>query len=301
MICPRPITIPHQGQVPCGQCINCRVNLVRNWASRILLEARNHQASLFVTLTYSDEHLPRTSDGLPTLKPRDWTLFMKRLRKRVAPRLLRFFACGEYGSQTWRPHYHAVLFGLSEMECRTVGRFKVHPDVQAAWRLGFTSSGGLNEARAGYVAQYVTKKLTSSSGEWGSRQLQGRHPEFMRASRRPGIGATHVEAIAKALDQAQPGAYDIPTEYIFNGKRWPLSPFIAAKVREELGIPVLKRDRIPTRPYIDPNRFEFVELVTGEGTLGTMTRRVSKREQLAAERESKLHRKAKRKKWEAAL
>ena len=85
------------------------------WASRILLEASQHAESAFLTLTYSDGALEeknvttqwvrRTTEGLPTLTPRDLTLFMKRLREEIAPKKIRFYAVGEYGDQTERPHW----------------------------------------------------------------------------------------------------------------------------------------------------------------------------------------------------
>ena len=34
----------------------------------------------------------------------------KRLRDRVGYGRFRFYACGEYGETTNRPHYHAILF-----------------------------------------------------------------------------------------------------------------------------------------------------------------------------------------------
>jgi len=225
-------------------------------------------------------------------------LFLKRLRKSIAPQRIRFFACGEYGEKTSRPHYHAVLFGLSARDCYSKGRFLIHPAVAKAWSdpdgtpIGYTSAGELNPHRASYVSQYVTKKYTRPDDDWTARQLAGRPPEFMRSSRRPGIGALHVDAIAEALLIANPTAEDIPTSFVLDGKTWPLSNFLAAKVREALGIPLLARDR-PPKPEKPPD--EFVELVSGSGTLGVMTRRVSRTLLEAAQAESKLNRKRKRK------
>jgi len=81
VICRKPIII---GALPvgCGQCIPCRVNRRRVWAHRIVLEAKEHPQNAFVTLTYNEENLPRTRDGIPTLRPDDLTLWLKRFRKR---------------------------------------------------------------------------------------------------------------------------------------------------------------------------------------------------------------------------
>lgn len=37
---------------------------------------------------------------------------MKVVRRRFPDDRIRFFAAGEYGDKTFRPHYHAILFGL---------------------------------------------------------------------------------------------------------------------------------------------------------------------------------------------
>lgn len=108
-------------EVPCGNCVSCRLNYSRVWADRCLLEAQYHSSAYFVTLTYSDRFVfrsqyvcDRTGEVLEalSLRKRDFQLFMKRLRKKFSDQKIRFFACGEYGSETFRPHYHAILFGL---------------------------------------------------------------------------------------------------------------------------------------------------------------------------------------------
>lgn len=246
----------------------CRINHVRAWTARIVIEAMCHPQSLFVTLTYSDENLPRVEfqpwwplaqlagcDMWPsavgadmeysTLAPRDLELFMKRLRKAL-DYPIRFFAVGEYGPRTMRPHYHAILFGMGELEARKVGRFVVHPAVQEAWDLGYTSCGEFNETRAAYVAQYTTKKLTSITDERSYEQLRGRHPEFSRQSRRPGIGGMVPDHLAEALLKADPVAEDVPTTIrLHDGKEWPMPRYIAVAMREALGMEPLAEDRPP--------------------------------------------------------
>ncbi|WP_209313267.1 MULTISPECIES: hypothetical protein [Enterobacterales] len=54
-----------------------------------------HETNCWLTLTYADEHLPWTEYGFPTLDRRDVTLFLKRLRKAIAPLKIRYFGCGE--------------------------------------------------------------------------------------------------------------------------------------------------------------------------------------------------------------
>ena len=112
MICTSPISIKGDNGymfVPCGQCIACRINHAKEWATRIYGESRMHDENIFLTLTYDDEHLPKDN----SVHKDEVQRFMKRLRKAVYPDKVRYFLCGEYGGQFGRPHYHVILFGLS--------------------------------------------------------------------------------------------------------------------------------------------------------------------------------------------
>ena len=93
--------------LPCGRCIGCRLERSRMWALRCVHEAQLHSENSFITLTYNDDHIPR--DG--SLNKKHFQDFMKRLRKSIAPKKVRFYHCGEYGPKLLRPHYHAILFG----------------------------------------------------------------------------------------------------------------------------------------------------------------------------------------------
>ena len=44
-------------QVPCGQCLECRIQSARTWADRCVLEAKNYKDNYFVTLTYEKSNL----------------------------------------------------------------------------------------------------------------------------------------------------------------------------------------------------------------------------------------------------
>lgn len=263
MLCPKPSVGP-TGQFPCGQCVACRINRQRAWAARILLEAKAHHASLFLTLTYDWEHVPGDAGGCGlNLVPEDRILFLKRLRERLRPRTIRYFSAGEYGADPnilppdqwpdWlheahqpRPHWHLVIFGLSLDECVVVNGRLQHPTVQEAWGKGFTEAGELTAHRAAYVAGYVTKKLASRDCA-EARRLYGRRPEHATQSKNPGIGALYVDELAEALLHAAPDDEDIPEEWHdqATGRTWPLTPFVAGKVREALGLERLARNRPP--------------------------------------------------------
>lgn len=158
---------------PCGRCMACRINKKRLWTHRILLESYCHSSSLFVTLTYNDEHLPPDL----SVHPEDVQKYIKRLRKSLSPKKFRYFLVGEYGDKSWRPHYHLALFGLGIEDMKA---------VEDAWqKRGFVHIGDITEKSAGYIAGYATKKMTSDKDQ----RLEGRHPEFIRMSLKPGLGA----------------------------------------------------------------------------------------------------------------
>lgn len=160
-----------------------------------------HGDATFATLTYSEEKVP--ADG--SLDPAEVQRFLKRLRERIRPRRIRFFLAGEYGEITWRPHYHAALFGVPNcLRGRTDHRLErccaVCELVKGAWGNGGVDCRELSQETAQYLVGYVVKKMTRSS----DLRLQGRHPEFARMSLRPGIGAQAMTQLSSSL-QATPG------------------------------------------------------------------------------------------------
>lgn len=244
MLCEKPYMI---GTVPCAcmRCFPCRVNRRRIWAHRMDLEARKHGDSSFVTLTYDDENLPPGG----TLVPRDTQLWLKRLRKVLAPQKIRYFLAGEYGPQTHRPHYHMALFGIDPFTAGGVdGKGGL---VNQTWAKGFTYVGSLTPDSTMYIAGYVTKKMTQGKDS----RLGGKQPEFCRMSLRPrGIGAEAMRDIARALDNPiglesidQNG--DVPSSLVSGKSPLPLGRYLKRVLREELG---LKKDtpEIITKAYV---------------------------------------------------
>lgn len=190
---------------PCGQCLGCRLELARTWAVRCVHEASLHKENSFITLTYNNKNLPE--DGC--VSKVELQKFMKRLRRYVEPKKIRFFGCGEYGSLNSRPHYHLCLFGhdfndkeLVATGARTRWRGVVKSkgndhDLYISkvlqdriWKKGFCSVGKLTMESAGYTARYVTKKIT---GKNAKDHYQGKCPEFAMMSRSPGIGSDWIE------------------------------------------------------------------------------------------------------------
>lgn len=203
--------------IPCGQCIGCRLERSRQWACRLMAEAECHEKTSFLTLTYKEMPLNCSLNNV------DFTLFMKRLRRFYEPAKLRFFQCGEYGERHHRPHHHCILYGQDFGDDRLVHETsqsglpqftsKILDDL---WGLGQCTIGDVTFESAAYVARYALKKV---SGVRKESHYAGRKPEFVTMSRRPGIGASWYEAFRGDVypgDIFVPGAYrpaTLPPKY----------------------------------------------------------------------------------------
>lgn len=199
MTCVSPFVLG-RGAFPCGQCPPCRSRARRVWFHRLILEARDHEYSSFVTLTYDESSI--SSDG--SLRPEDARNWLKRLRRRIAPRKIRFYLVGEYGDRTWRPHYHCALFGwpgcLAPLSRNAKGgevicECPACSVVRETWGFGHVRSASLTEARMQYLCGYLLKKMT----RFDDPRLEGRHPEFSRKSLRPGLGANAMHDVASEM------------------------------------------------------------------------------------------------------
>lgn len=195
-------------ELPCGKCEGCLMDRANAWALRCGHEAQHYLASSFITLTYDDEHLPRTSDGLPTLFYRDVQLFLKKLRH-FSP--VRFFCAGEYGTENSRPHYHLLLFGvwLSDFRPFNNGTFR-SDTLLKLWEHGDREGGGpvigtVTPQSVAYTSQYCMKKVygRAARGHYG-----GRVAEFIQMSRNPGIGSDWFKRYGKDLFPADRAVRD---------------------------------------------------------------------------------------------
>ncbi|AXL14468.1 replication initiator protein [Microviridae sp.] len=148
-------------ELPCGQCIGCRLERSRQWAMRCVHEASMHDNNCFITLTYNPENLP--PDG--GLIKKDFQKFMKRLRKFYTGKKIRFYHCGEYGDQNNRPHYHAILFNHNFddwnylFDSPSGEPIYTSPILEKIWGHGFVTVGTVTFESAGYVARYCMKKI----------------------------------------------------------------------------------------------------------------------------------------------
>lgn len=231
-MCLFPIRLPirtkygvYKTDVPCGHCLICLQNQQNQWTTRLYFEIKNSSSTHFITLTYNDSNIPTavTSDGevVTTLKPKDVQDWLKRFRQHYKRNhgkdsKLKYFLCGEYGSRRKRPHYHLLLFNLSNEDLNY---------LQQDWnaRFGFTYLEKVNyDAKSlynvsAYVSKYstkgifqdeTTKKLRIFNPDYDKTNFhrsncrkyiyvnQARHPEFRRVSN--GIGISYVNEQTKS-------------------------------------------------------------------------------------------------------
>lgn len=208
----------------CGRCLPCRTNKARVWTHRILLEQSMNESSVFATLTYDDEKLPE--DG--NLDKKELQKFWKRLRKSMPDRKIRYFACGEYGPQTWRPHYHAAIFGTSIQD---------QQQIEKSWQKGFVHVGDLTKDSARYMTGYILKNQF-----WQNESLEGRTPEFATQSRNPGIGALGIDKVADKLHKNKFYHGQRPKELQYGRKTLPLGRYLQNRLDQGLEIPEETRE-----------------------------------------------------------
>lgn len=172
MECIHPIYISkHDMYVPCGRCAFCGATKRSDWALRLHYESRQHLDQKFITLTYANPHL-HWKNGVPQLDKRDVQNWFKLVRK--AGYKIRYYAVGEYGSKTFRPHYHILLFGSV-------------PDsvIKSTWKFGTVHIGRVTQASVMYCLGYIVNGV-------GWKMRIKRERPFSLMSRKPGLGANYL-------------------------------------------------------------------------------------------------------------
>lgn len=224
-------------ELPCGRCIGCRIDRSRDWALRCVHEADLFEYNCFITLTFDDDNL----NSIGSLVKSDFQKFMKRLRKKFkglepvrddkgkVTYPIRYFHCGEYGSQLSRPHHHACLFNFDFYDkelwsVRNGVRLYRSEELESLWPFGFCTIGDVTFESAAYVARYITKKMNGAKGiehylvdcdvETGEAVFL--EPEYITMSRRPGIGKRWFEK----------NMADVQKDFVtLNGKKFSLPAY----------------------------------------------------------------------------
>lgn len=233
-MCMYPISLTEQRQVvPCGHCEECIDGKRLSWSIRLQAEKKHAFNSYFITLTYRDgEH-----QGV--LVKEDLQRFFKKYRRRIDRKYgkpvwvnkdtgvftykkpargskmhktievpeeykLKYYAVGEYGGKTFRPHYHAIVYNVDIKE------------MHKAWDKGFTRQGQCNEARINYVTSYVINKQ-----EYGKRK---KYCPFAIMSK--GLGKVYIDEATKKYHLA----HFESTITLAGGKRVPMPRYIKERI-----------------------------------------------------------------------
>lgn len=177
------------GYVPCGVCSECRKNKQNEWRFRLnaeFLKLKKQGWNIaFCTLTYNDNHLPKIPKELfkdnepykeiPCFSKSDVQNWIQSVRQYFKyhndfknDNNIRYFVASEYGSQTHRPHYHAILAWPN-----TVDYKKMHAICTHFWNKGimfprkpegdkdmlpFQIVGDMSKAM-NYVSKYACKDI----------------------------------------------------------------------------------------------------------------------------------------------
>lgn len=200
---------------PCGKCPACRATKAQEWTYRLFAERKLHKSAVFLTLTFDDENLHRllkcSNSGLYfSLDKKILQDFNKRLRRNLSRRI-RFYAVGEYGEKTKRPHYHGIYFGVTKDDEKI---------IKSCWKFGFVYIGDVTPASIAYVARYCVKKLHDDSEFYRDEMIL---PEFSLQSSKPGIG---FNAIQKGVIRTDDGDF-----CWFQGRKIAVPGYFKKKIR----------------------------------------------------------------------
>lgn len=240
-ICRKPWITPTGDIAPCGQCPECLTNRKQLWTNRNILESYAHDKKCFVTLTYSDEHIPKNQKNIPTLKKEDVQRFVKSLRYNYDD-TIRYYSVGEYGTAGTRginPHYHLLLYGIDQEHAEIINHSwrKATKRGKQGEILGFTHVGDVTEQSIAYVAGYVQKKTKYNKDMYEEFDIL---PEFCTMSLKPTIGANVIPKLVELFEQ-QPEYLtqygDVPYSINHGSRSLPLGNYIREQVRERLNLP----------------------------------------------------------------
>lgn len=230
--------------VPCGKCLDCKMDKSNEWAFRIVNEASCYNENCFITLTYSDENKPLDS----CVSVREMQLFLKRFRKHLKNQRLRYFLCGEYGEQFGRPHYHCIFFGYRPKDLvfhhydKKGNAIYTSNEVRKIWGKGLIGVADLSLHSAKYCAKYLQKQPP-----------EGMQKPFLLMSRKPAIGVPSLTAGNLVYDKIYADGHcrKLPRAYVnYLEKHLDLSAFKRERLNRAFGKFVDKSDYEYNKRYI---------------------------------------------------
>lgn len=172
--------------LPCGKCHECLSRRISGWSFRLMQEYNRATSAYFVTFTYNTDHVPITARGFMSLQKSHVQNFFKTLRNYATKHKynqgkITYYLCGEYGSKTNRPHYHAIIFNAPIN------------GIEKSWQYGDIHIGDVNEASVGYTLKYMCKDPTNPIP---AHKNDDRLPIFSLMSK--GIGANYLTTAKKS-------------------------------------------------------------------------------------------------------
>lgn len=221
--------------LPCGKCLECLQQYSKEWSFRIMLEASLYEKNCFITLTY------KNSPNF--LVKKDLQDFLKRLRRRLEPLRIRFFACGEYGKKGKRPHFHLIVFGWEPSDLVPFFRDKkgnqiyLSDFVSSVWSKGFITVGSLSLESAKYCAKYLQKMQKNYTFF--------KVKPFVLMSLKPGIGL-------KAF-QLKEDIFLKSDKIYFNGKSCKIPRYFLNKSLDFNKVSLIKENRIFKAQLLKPS------------------------------------------------
>ena len=203
--------------VNCRKCLECRQKRANEWALRCMAEAQKYQQNCFLTLTYEKSPF--------FLNKRDLQLFLKRLRKAIYPHKIKYFACGEYGSKNYRPHFHLIIFGY-DFEDKYLwsrsGRNHViyrSNKLETIWKFGYCTVQEVTTNSCAYCALY------SSPQKHEMPKLLQAYPEFNLMSKNLG-----TDFLLSNMEK-----YLLTDEVYHDGKKYNIPQYILNKYFGDIG------------------------------------------------------------------
>ena len=232
------------GVYPCGVCLPCRMTQKRTWVFRMMLELECHELACFVTLTYEDTYLPKDK----SVSRPEFRQFMKNMHKYYKG--LRYYAVGEYGEKTWRPHYHLLLFGVSKHERRIIEKCWSTNGKNRGRRgslKGIVHIGDVNEKSIRYVAGYTANKLLGRQKRIAARGLK---KEFTSVCQRPALGK---KGLMKYIEKAKEkeNVDRTATAVYYHGKWYSMGRTLQLAWDKEFGVTEVEREDILNARIID--------------------------------------------------
>lgn len=225
MECIQLITVKHNGKahkVPCGKCAFCLTNKRSQWMFRLYHEMRNQtMPGYFITLTYAEHMVPRLDDGRLTLRFRHCQLYLKKLRKHKWK--AKYILVGEYGGETQRPHYHAILW--TDCPPEKLESFWSNSRGKVRGRIHI---GSLSMASCMYTLKYIIQPKVREQEAIGPDGLTVQAREKTRAQFSKGLGLQYLTAQVYDWHTCD---YDEPRTYSYiEGRKLALPRYYKNKI-----------------------------------------------------------------------